>query len=63
MGKNVCCSVESIWLRHLAYRGADNDKTGVQGFWLLLTCASRSWTTFFSSTLCCKQATLQTDIP
>lgn len=25
----MCCSVESTWLRHLASRGADNDKTGV----------------------------------
>lgn len=28
-GSNMCCSVESTWLRHLASRGADNDKTGV----------------------------------
>lgn len=28
-GSNVCCSVESTWLRHLASRGTDNDKTGV----------------------------------
>lgn len=28
-GSNVCCSVESTRLRHLASRGADNDKTGV----------------------------------
>lgn len=28
-GSNVCCSVESTRLRHLASRGADNDKAGV----------------------------------
>lgn len=54
-GSNVCCSVESTWLRHLSRRGADNDKTGV-----LLTFPSSGRTTFFSipgGPGSCRQAT------